>query len=62
MKLLLQRNSHRSVLTGTMISGSNPTWLMPKLLDNWSIFGAIEADELEYQLNSKNQMQNLSGW
>ncbi len=52
-EIIIARNSHRSVLTGTMISGSNPTWLMPKLLDNWSIFGAIEADELEYQLNLK---------
>ncbi len=52
-EIIIARNSHRSVLTGTMLTGSNPTWLMPKLLDDWSIFGAIEADELEHQLNLK---------
>ncbi len=52
-EIIVARNSHRSVITGMMISGANPKWLMPKLLDNWSIFGAIEADELEYQLKLK---------
>ena len=44
-EIIVARNSHRSVITGTMLSGANATWLMPKLLDDWSIFGAIEADE-----------------
>jgi len=30
-EIIIARNSHRSVLTGTMISGSNPTWLMRRL-------------------------------
>lgn len=52
-EVLISRNSHRSVITGTMISGANPTWLMPDLLKNWSIFGAIEPEELERQLSNK---------
>jgi len=52
-EIIIARNSHRSVLTGAMLSGSKPTWLMPKLLEDWSIFGGIEADELEHQLNLK---------
>lgn len=52
-EIIVARNSHRSVITGTMLSGARPNWLMPKLLDDWSIFGAIEADELEKQLKSK---------
>ena len=52
-EIIVARNSHRSVITGTMLSGANATWLMPKLLNDWSIFGAIEAEELEYQLNLK---------
>lgn len=52
-EIIVARNSHRSVITGTMLSGANPTWLMPKLLKNWSIFGAIEAEALEFELNKK---------
>ncbi len=52
-EIIVARNSHRSVITGTMLSGARPNWLMPKLLDDWSIFGAIEAEELERQLKLK---------
>lgn len=52
-EIIVARNSHRSVITGTMLSGAKPSWLMPKLLNNWSIFGAIEAGELEKELNKK---------
>ncbi len=52
-EIIVARNSHRSVITGTMLSGANATWLMPRLLDDWSIFGAIEAEELERQLDLK---------
>lgn len=52
-EIIVARNSHRSVITGTMLSGAKPSWLMPKLLNDWSIFGAIEADALEKELDSK---------
>lgn len=52
-EIIVARNSHRSVITGAMLSGANATWLMPRLLDDWSIFGATEADELEHQLDLK---------
>jgi len=52
-EIIIARNSHRSALTGVMLTGAKPFWLMPKLLDDWSIFGAIEADELEKRLDEK---------
>lgn len=52
-EIIVARNSHRSVITGTILSGAKPSWLMPRLLDNWSIFGAIEASELEGELQNK---------
>ena len=52
-EIIIARNSHRSVITGTMLSGAKPAWLMPKLLKDWSIFGAIEPESLEKQLNLK---------
>lgn len=49
--VLTARNSHRSVLTGMIISGANPSWLMPRKLDDWAIFGAVEPVEVEEKLN-----------
>lgn len=53
--VLIGRNCHRSVLTGMIISGANPHWLIPKKLSDWAIFGAIEPTHVEEQLkNNKN--------
>ena len=53
--VLIGRNCHRSVLTGMIISGANPTWLIPKKLSDWAIFGAIQPEHVQKQLeNNKN--------
>ncbi len=53
--VLIGRNCHRSVLTGMIMSGANPAWLIPKKLSDWAIFGAIEPEHVESQLeNNKN--------
>ena len=49
-KIVIGRNCHRSVLSGMMISGANPSWLMPKKLEDWAIYGAIQPQELRKQL------------
>lgn len=49
-EIAVARNSHRSVLTGAILTGANPLWLMPKKLDDWAIFGAVSADELNSKL------------
>lgn len=49
-KIIIGRNCHRSVLSGMIISGANPSWLMPKKLDNWAIYGALDPVDLREQL------------
>ena len=49
-EVLIGRNCHRSVLTGLIISGAKVNWVIPKKLDNWSIFGNIEASDIEEKL------------
>ena len=49
-EVLVGRNCHRSVLTGLIISGAKVNWVIPKKLNNWSIFGNIEADDIEEKL------------
>ena len=49
-KIAIGRNCHRSVLSGMIISGANPQWIMPKKLDDWAIYGALNPLELQDRL------------
>ena len=53
-KIVVNRNCHRSILTGLMISGAEPVWVCPKRIEDWSIWGNIEADQIE-ELLSKDK-------
>ena len=46
-KIIVNRNCHRSILTGLMISGAEPVWVCPARIDDWSIWGNIEASQIE---------------
>ena len=46
-KIIVNRNCHRSVLTGLMISGAEPVWVCPSRIKEWSIWGSIEAWQIE---------------
>ncbi len=56
-KIIVARNSHRSVLTGTIITGANPEWLMPKKLTDWAIYGSISPFELNDKLNQNKNIK-----
>jgi arginine/lysine/ornithine decarboxylase len=49
-KIIVNRNCHRSIITGLMISGAEPVWVCPTRIDDWSIWGNIEAWQIEEQL------------
>ena len=54
-EVLIGRNCHRSVLTGLIISGAKVNWVIPKKLNDWAIFGNIEASDIEDKLkNNRN--------
>ena len=36
-KVIVNRNCHRSVLTGMIISGAEPIWICPNRIEDWSI-------------------------
>ena len=46
-KVILNRNCHRSILTGLIISGAQPLWLVPKRLEEWGIWGHVEPEDVE---------------
>ena len=50
-KIITNRNCHRSVLTGMILSGAEPLWVIPKRLDEWGIWGSVSPEDIENMLN-----------
>lgn len=55
-RILTNRNCHRSVLTGMIISGAEPLWLIPERFEEWGIWGNITPESIEKQLNENNDI------
>ena len=55
-KVIINRNCHRSALTGLMISGAEPIWVCPSRIDDWSIWGSIEASKIEQALKENDNV------
>lgn len=55
-KIITNRNCHRSVLTGLIISGAEPLWLIPKRLNDWGIWGNIEPEDVENLLKNNEDV------
>lgn len=55
-KIIVNRNCHRSVLTGLMISGAEPVWICPNRIENWSIWGNTDAGKIEELLKTHDDI------
>ena len=55
-KVIVNRNCHRSILTGMIISGAEPVWLIPQKLDEWGIWGNIKPEQIEELLNENKDV------
>jgi len=55
-KVIINRNCHRSALTGLMISGAEPIWICPNRIEDWSIWGNIDAQTIEKQLQENDNV------
>lgn len=53
-KVIVNRNCHRSILTGMIISGAEPIWLIPEKLNEWGIWGNTKPEQIE-ELLSENK-------
>lgn len=56
-KILTNRNCHRSVLTGMIISGAEPVWLMPQKLGEWGIWGSVSPEDVEENLKANDKIK-----
>ena len=55
-KIVTNRNCHRSILTGMIISGAEPLWLVPKKFEDWGIWGYITPESVEETLSKNNDV------
>lgn len=55
-KVIVNRNCHRSVLTGLIISGAEPLWILPEKLENWGLWGNINPEYLEKLLKENKDV------
>jgi len=53
-KIIANRNCHRSVLTGMIISGADPIWLIPNKLEDWGIWGSVSPQAIEAMLKEND--------
>lgn len=51
-KVIINRNCHRSILTGLIMSGAEAVWLVPDKIANWSIWGQVSPKQVEDALKS----------
>ncbi|MDR1326842.1 MAG: aminotransferase class V-fold PLP-dependent enzyme [Heliobacteriaceae bacterium] len=55
-KIVTNRNCHRSILTGLIISGAEPLWLTPHRLDEWGLWGQVSPESVEEILKSHDDI------
>lgn len=55
-KVIVNRNCHRSILTGMIISGAEPVWVNPVQLKEWGIWGNITPESIEDALKNNKDV------
>ena len=55
-KVIVNRNCHRSILTGLIMSGAEPIWVLPDKIDDWSIWGKISPEAIEKALSENEDV------
>lgn len=50
-KVIVNRNCHRSILTGLIISGAEPLWVLPEKFPQWGLWGNVKAQDIEKLLD-----------
>lgn len=58
-KVLLPRNVHRSVLSGLILSGTEPVWFLPERLEDWGLWGAVTVEQVQSQLDMHPDIRAL---
>ncbi len=55
-KVIVNRNCHRSILTGLIISGAEPLWVLPEKFPQWGLWGNVKAQDIERLLDENDDV------
>ncbi len=55
-KIIVNRNCHRSIITGLIVSGADPLWLIPERLDEWGLWGSVSPKDVEDLLKKNDDV------
>ena len=55
-KVIVNRNCHRSVMTGLIASGADPLWVIPQKLPEWGLWGQVNPDDIEKLLKENSDV------
>lgn len=55
-KVIVGRNCHRSLVTGMVLSGAEPLWVIPEKLDDWGLWGYVNPSEIEKLLKENDDV------
>lgn len=46
-EVILARNAHQSVISGLILSGAKPVWIMPEYESEWGFYAQVEPEKIE---------------
>lgn len=56
-KVLIARNCHKSVINGLILTGAEPVWFLPEMIEQWSIFNLIKPSQISEELNKNSDIK-----
>jgi len=60
-KVIVNRNCHRSILTGLIISGAEVIWVVPEQLKEWGIWGGVSPEQIKKLLPQYTIARKIGG-
>jgi arginine/lysine/ornithine decarboxylase len=55
-KVIINRNCHRSAMTGLIASGADPLWVIPQKLNEWGLWGQVNPEDIEKLLKEHSDV------
>lgn len=56
-KVLVSRNCHRSIISGLVLTGAIPVWIIPDRLEDWGVWGPINVDKIKQTLDENPDIE-----
>ena len=58
-KIIVPRNMHQSILSGLILSGATPIFIMPEWISQWNIWGGLSPDKVREMLKEQPDIKGV---